>query len=56
MESFRYFLDICNNVMTRCNHDTSHPRWLHFRFAVASGTYRTTDGKEWDNRLRKETT
>lgn len=56
MESFRYFLDICNNVMARCNHDTSHPRWLHFRFAVASGTYRTTDGKEWDNRLRKETT
>lgn len=52
MESLRYFLDVCNNVMRKCNHDTSHPRWLQFRFNVAAGTYRTTEGREWDNRRR----
>ena len=32
MESFRLFLDICNNIIRKCNYDTSHPRWLQFRF------------------------
>lgn len=55
MESLRYFLDICNNVMGKCNNDTSHPRWLQFRFNTAAGLYRTTEGREWDNRRRLPT-